>query len=196
MGFLAILVIALALGTDAFAMALGMGILNVRYKQIIIISLMILIFHIIMPLIGVYLGALAGSFIGRLAETIGALLLTFMGILMLREGFKSDDGDGIPKLLKSLGIVNKDGGKFSINIGFWGCIVLAISLSIDALTVGFGLGALNFNLVLTVLTIGLVAGIMTVLGFLLGKKVGSWLGDKAQIIGGVMLIGVGISMLL
>ena len=193
MDFLTILIIAIALGTDAFAMAIGIGACNIRYRQIIIISLVVLVFHVVMPLIGLYLGALVGSVIGNLAGIIGALLLALIGILMLREGIKGGDGDGIPMLLKPL--VNRDGGKLRVTVGFWGSIVLAASVSLDALTVGFGLGTLNFNLTLTVLTIGLVAGIMTALGFLLGKKVGDWLGDKAQIIGGVTLIGIGIKML-
>ena len=195
MEFLTVLVIAVALGTDAFSMAIGIGACNIRYRQIIIISLVVLVFHIVMPLIGLYLGVLAGSVIGRLAGIIGALLLAFIGVLMLREGLKGGDGDGVPKLLKSLGLVNRDGGKLRVTAGLWGCMVLGVSVSLDALTVGFGLGTLNFNLVLTVLTIGLVAGIMTTLGFLVGKKLGSWLGDKAQVIGGVILIGVAIKML-
>jgi len=193
--FLTVLIIAIALGTDAFSMAIGIGAFNIRYRQIIIISVVVLVFHMVMPLIGLYLGVLAGSIIGRFAEIIGALILAFIGVLMLREGLKGDDGgDGIPKLFKSLGLVNRDGGKLRVTVGIWGCTVLAASVSLDALTVGFGLGALDFNLALTVLTIGLVAGVMTALGFLVGKKLGSWLGDKAQIIGGVILICVAIKM--
>ena len=194
MDFLTILIIAIALGADAFAMAIGIGACNIRYRQVIIISLIVLVFHVVMPLIGLSLGTLVGNAIGDLAGIIGALLLTLIGILMLREGIKGDDGDGVPMLLKILGLVNRDGGKLRVTAGLWGSIVLAASVSLDALTVGFGLGALNFNLTLTVLTIGLVAGIMTALGFLLGKKVGDWLGDKAQIAGGVILIGIGIKM--
>ena len=193
MEFLTILIIAIALGTDAFSMAIGIGACNIRYRQIIIISLVVLAFHVIMPLIGLYLGVLVGSAIGRIAEIIGALLLAFIGILMLREGIKGGDGDGVPMLLKPL--INREDGKPRVIIGFWGSIILAASVSLDALTVGFGLGTLNFNLTLTVLTIGLVAGVMTALGFLLGKKLGSWLGDKAQIVGGVILVGIGIKML-
>ena len=195
MDFLTVLIIAVALGTDAFAMAIGIGTCNIRHRQIIIISLIVLVFHIVMPLIGLSLGALVGNVIGNVAGIIGALLLALIGILMLREGIKGDDGDGVPMLFKLLGLVNRDGGKLIVTAGLWGSVVLAASVSLDALTVGFGLGALNFNLTLTVLTIGLVAGIMTALGFLLGKKVGGWLGDKAQAIGGVILIGIAIKML-
>ena len=194
MEFLTILLIAVALGADAFSMAIGIGTCNIRYRQMIIISLVVLIFHVVMPLIGLYLGALAGSVIGRIAEIIGALVLAIIGILMLREGIKGDDGEGVSKALKSLGLVSKEGNVLTVTIGFWACIVLAAGVSLDALTVGFGLGTLDFNLTLTVLTIGLVAGIMTALGFLFGKKLGGWLGDKAQIVGGVVLIGVGIRM--
>ena len=78
--------------------------------------------------------------------------------------------------------------------GLGGMLVMAGSVSLDALTVGFGLGTLQVNLVLTVLIMGAVAGIMTLTGFLLGKKMGPWLGEKAQILGGVILIIIGIEM--
>ncbi|WP_028306503.1 manganese efflux pump MntP family protein [Desulfitibacter alkalitolerans] len=189
-----VLIIAVALGTDAFSMAIGIGACNIRYRQIIIISLVVLVFHIVMPLIGLSLGALLGRAIGRLAEIIGALVLAIIGVLMIREGIKGDEGEGVPMALKPFGLISRKGGKVRVTAGFWGIMVLASSVSLDALTVGFGLGALHFNLTLTVLTIGLVAGIMTALGFLFGKKVGGWLGDKAQVIGGVILVGIGIRM--
>ena len=194
MEFLTVLIIAIALGTDAFSMAIGIGACNIRYRQIIIISLVVLVFHIVMPLIGLSLGVLVGGVIGRLAEIAGALILMLIGILLLKEGIRGGDGGGVPAALKPLGLISKDRGNLRVTVGFWGCIVLAASVSLDALAVGFGLGTLNFNLTLTVLTIGLVAGIMTALGFLLGKKMGDWLGDKAQIVGGVILVGIGIKM--
>jgi len=78
--------------------------------------------------------------------------------------------------------------------GFGGLLVMASSVSLDALTVGFGLGTLQVNLALTVLIMGAVAGIMTFTGFFLGKKMGPCLGEKAQILGGVILIIIGIKM--
>lgn len=192
MEFITVLIIALALGTDAFSMAIGIGACGIRYRQIFIISLVVLVFHVIMPLVGLSLGVLLGRAIGRLAEIVGAMVLTFIGILMIREGLKG--GEGVSMALKPLGLVSKKGSNIRVTAGFWGVIVLASSVSLDALTVGFGLGALQFNLILTVLTIGLIAGIMTAAGFIFGKKIGGWLGDKAQMIGGAILVVIGMRM--
>lgn len=73
-------------------------------------------------------------------------------------------------------------------------ILAAASVSLDALTVGFGLGTLHANLAVTVITMGVVAGLMTGAGLILGRKVGAWLGEKAQFVGGIVLIAIGISM--
>jgi len=190
-----LMVIAVALGTDAFSMAVGLGACGIRYKQTIIISLAVLMFHIIMPLIGLSLGALLGRIAGQLAAVIGAVVLILIGIFMVRDGFKGDDGETAPLAMKFLGVIRKQGGNFRVAPGFWGIIVLASSVSLDALTVGFSLGALQFNLLLTVLTLGIVAGLMTALGFAGGKKLGCWFGDRAQIIGGLILVVIGIKML-
>ncbi|KUO51262.1 MAG: hypothetical protein APF76_17425 [Desulfitibacter sp. BRH_c19] len=194
MEFITVLIIAVALGTDAFSMAIGIGTYGIRNRQIIIISLVVLVFHVIMPLVGLSLGVLLGRAIGRLAAIVGSLVLAFIGILMIRGGIKGGQGDGVPMALKPLGFLNEKGNNIRVAAGFWGIIVLASSVSLDALTVGFGLGALQFNLILTVLTLGLVAGIMTAAGFIFGKKLGGWFGDKAQIIGGAILVAIGIRM--
>ncbi len=194
MELITVLIIAIALGTDAFSMAIGIGALGIRYRHIIAISLVILLFHIIMPLIGLSLGALLGKIIGSIAKILGSLVLAFIGVLMIREGIKGDDAGSVPMALKPLGLVTGKGEKIRVTAGFWGVLVLALSVSLDALTAGFGLGTLNFNLTLTVITFGLTAGIMTAIGFMFGKKLGGWFGDKAQLVGGIILVGIGIKM--
>ncbi|MDS1030349.1 manganese efflux pump MntP family protein [Bacillota bacterium LX-D] len=175
--------VAVALGTDAFSMAVGIGLVGIKWRRIIFISLLICAFHIFMPLIGLFLGSLLGKAIGRFASFIGAIVLLFIGIQMLREGLKSNKeltnvAEAIPKAYNSL----------------WEVMILALSVSLDALTVGFGLGTIQVSLQLTVLIMGLVAGLMTATGFLLGKKLGHWLGEKAQIIGGLILVLIGVKM--
>jgi putative Mn2+ efflux pump MntP len=193
MEFITVLFIAVALGTDAFSMAIGIGTCGIKYRQIFIISLVVLIFHIVMPLIGLSLGAFLGRVVGRLASILGSLVLGFIGIIMIRDGLKNDAGQSVPMALKPLGLVpGKENQK--VTTGLWGILILAFSVSLDALTVGFGLGALQFNLALTVLTMGIVAGIMTVIGSLFGKRLGNWFGDKAQLVGGIILVGIAAKM--
>lgn len=190
-----VLLVAVALGTDAFSMAIGIGLTGIRWRRIAMISGIVSLFHIFMPLTGLFLGSLLGKAVGQLASYIGAVVLIFIGIQMLREGFGEDTG------IMNFGVARKTiqvQGPYPVQVysGLWAMLVLAGSVSLDALTVGFGLGTLKANLALTVLIMGAVAGIMTATGFILGKRMGSWLGEKAQIVGGIILTIIGVKMFL
>ena len=76
------------------------------------------------------------------------------------------------------------GGEF----GLIPLVVLAGSVSLDALSVGFGLGTMGVNLWLTVAFFGTAAGLMTAAGFLFGKRLGRWLGSKADFVGAIILL--------
>lgn len=177
MSFATILLLAVALGTDAFSMCLGVGMTGVRRAQIIIISLTILVFHIVMPLAGWYVGQLAGSLVGRAAAIAGALILIFLGSRMLWDVYRRDREE--PRVA----LVNT-----------WGLLLLAASVSMDALSVGFTLGTHRVNLILVAITFGIVAGLMTLSGLLLGRLIGRWAGGKAQLAGGIILVAIGIKL--
>ena len=76
----------------------------------------------------------------------------------------------------------------------WGLLVLGASVSMDALSVGFTLGTRQVDLLLTALVIGVVAGVMTLAGLLLGRFVGRRTGEKAVLLGGVILVAIGIRL--
>jgi putative Mn2+ efflux pump MntP len=73
---------------------------------------------------------------------------------------------------------------------------LAVATSIDALVVGLSFAFAEINISTTCLTIGIIAFLATVLGFILGRKLGSLFGKRAEIIGGIVLIGIGVRILL
>lgn len=177
MDMLTILALAVALGTDAFSLSVGIGLGGVRLRQLIVVSLTVLAFHIIMPLIGYFVGEWFGS-MGRIANIAGALVLIFLGLKMIKESL---DG-GIPDQ-QSFVIANT-----------MGLVLLAGSVSLDALSVGFTLGTQRVNLSLAVITMGIVAGVMTAAGMVLGKYAGKFLGSKAEIFGGLVLLGIGIKL--
>jgi len=179
MSFTTILLLAVALGTDAFSMCLGIGMTGVRRGQILFISATILLFHIAMPLAGWYAGHLAGSLVGRAAGIAGALVLMYLGARMLWDVYRRDPEK--PKVAL-------------VNTG--GLLLLAASVSLDALSVGFTLGTVKANLLLVALVFGVVAGLMTLGGLLLGRILGSWAGEKAQLAGGLILLGIGIKLML
>ena len=195
MDFLTIFVASIALGTDGFSMAVGLGAIGIRRKQALMIALMVLVFHTLLPLIGLLLGSLLGKTMGKMAAIIGASVLILIGVLMLYESLpKQRKKEHTPIAMRIMGIITKKGERLQFTPGFLGIMALAVSVSIDALTVGFGLGTLQLNILLTVLIIGIIAGLMTIFGFFCGKKLGCWFGGKAQIIGGLILIAIGIKM--
>lgn len=180
MSIATVLALAVALGTDAFSMCLGLGMAGVTRRQIVIVSLTVLLFHIIMPLLGWYAGEFAGTLAGRAAGIAGALLLVYLGVKMIRSVWK--DGETLdPKVV----LVNT-----------WGLLLLAASVSMDALSVGFTLGTRQVDLPLTAGVIGVVAGAMTAAGLVLGRFVGARAGERAVLGGGVLLVGIGVRMII
>jgi putative Mn2+ efflux pump MntP len=75
-------------------------------------------------------------------------------------------------------------------------LTLSIATSIDALAVGLSFAFLKVNILTASLTIGITAFLITILGFLLGKKVGGFVGKRAELVGGLILIGIGVRILL
>lgn len=178
MSFFTLIILAVALGTDAFSLCVGIGMAGINRKQMLLIILTVLVFHIFMPLAGWYTGELAGNLLGRAASVIGSLLLIYLGFRMIQAVLLKEQGSGIKVL------------KFNLP----GLALLGASVSMDALSVGFTLGAQQVDLLRTALTIGLVAGVMTAAGLFLGRFISSVVGDRAQLLGGIILVGIGIKL--
>lgn len=182
-----IFAVAFALGIDAFSLSIGIGLSGVERKQIYLVSSVVAIFHILMPLIGLYLGQVLGNFVGPIASSFGAVVLIFIGGHTILGKIKEKNG--------SLGNATGTFDVLSINHPL-SLLLMATSVSLDALTVGFGLGALHFDLTLTVVIMGLVAGLMTLSGLVFGKKLSHTVGEKAELLSGLILIAIGIKLLL
>jgi len=185
MNYVSVLLVSIALGIDAFSVAIGIGLAGIKRKDFILVSLVVTAFHIFMPLVGLSLGSYLGQIAGPMASTIGALVLLAIGgstIWGSLRGLRDGEGHGPEKRL--VDITNP------ISL-----VLMAASVSLDALTVGFGLGTLQVHLLLTVLTMGVVAGAMTAGGLQFGKRLNSTFGEKAEIFGGIILILLGIKFL-
>ncbi len=185
--------VAVALGLDAFSVALGLGLSGVSrtFKTRFVGTVAVL--HVVMPLLGLYLGLAAGSFLGKWAAIVGAVVLAYIGLEMIRKGMESHQitarfGEARQKLFSQDQHVNL--------MGWSSVVVLGLSVSVDALAVGFGLGTTKFPIFYTVITTGIVAGIMTGLGWLGGKYFSEFFGKRAQALGGALLILLAIKMLL
>jgi len=185
--FYAILLVAIALGTDAFSLALCLALDKRSRGQLFLLPFFVAIFHIFMPLIGLWLGDFLGKSMGKTAAFIGALVLIFIGLQMLKDAWeKRSSGISCPNV--------KPLKQNSFPVGLWALMLISLSVSLDALTAGLGLGVMHVNLMLTVVTVGIVAGLMTFLGLAFGNKLGTWLGVKANFFGGTILIIIGIAM--
>lgn len=186
-----LLLLALALSMDAFAVSIGLG--AKHHNQTLKISLMAAIyfgvFQGVMPLIGYLGGRSVLGFIAQFAPWVACIILVGLGGKMLYEAIKGDDEDNETNALElantsELALTHKT------------MVTLAIATSIDAMAAGFTLNLLSVNAFVACLVIAIVTGIFSFAGVFLGKQSGTWLESKAEIFGGLVLIGIGIKMVL
>ena len=181
MSFLTIFLIAVGLAMDAFAVSVsnGISLTNFKVKDSIRQGLYFGAFQFMMPIIGWVLGVSVRQYIEAVDHWIAFILLGIIGINMIRECF-GDNEEG--------SVVNS----ISVNT----MILQAIATSIDALAVGISLAVLNTNIVYASSIIGVVAFLFSFFGGMIGKYIGGFLNKKAEFVGGLVLIGIGVKILL
>lgn len=175
--FLTILIMAIALGFDAFSLGIGIGMRGIRLLEIIKISVVIAIFHIAMPLTGMFMGHYVSSLLGDVATITGGGLLIVLGAHMVYSSMRGGETRSFD------------------HHTLWGLLVFALSVSIDSFSVGVSLGLFASDLLLTVMLFGTFGGVMSILGLLLGRRVGHWAGDYGEAFGGIILLVFGIKFL-
>lgn len=186
-----IILVAVILGADAFSLALGMALRGVSRSYELKFSGTVGIFHVFMPLIGLYVGLAAGNVLGVWAGRVGALVLVWLGIDMFIKGYRASRPKSY-KFNEAQKIIHTKQEKNQDN---WGAILLlATTVSIDALTVGFSLGTMKMPILATVIIMGITAGSMTLLGFRGGRLFGRLMGSYAQIAGGIILALLAVKM--
>lgn len=189
--FITVIIVAIVLGLDAFSLSLGMGCKGVPRSYEIKFATSVGIFHILMPLTGLYLGMAVGNILGVWAARLGAAILVCMGIMFIVKGYREIR----PRTLKfhqANDILSNHHDE--ISTGFISMIIMTFSVSVDALTVGFSLGTFQMPPLLTALVTGVVAGTMTVLGFAGGRFFNRLMGSYAGIGGGVILVGLAVKL--
>ena len=180
--FLSILLIALGLSADCFAVALSASISQrtSSFWQVFRVALSFGIFQAMMPVLGWLAGRTVVDLIANYDHWLAFGLLAFVGGRMLWESLHDSD-DKLRETDISKGLL---------------LLTLSIATSIDALAVGLSFAFLETNIVLASSTIGITAFLVTAISFVLGRKVGGVIGKRAEIVGGVVLIGIGIKILL
>jgi putative Mn2+ efflux pump MntP len=182
---ISIFLIGLSLSLDAFAVSISSGISDRGLKSFHILraSLFFGAFQFIMPVIGWLLGNAFVSYIEAFDHWIASVLLAFIGGKMLVGAMPRKNREGAAKKcvdLQSLGNL----------------FILAVATSIDALAVGLSFSMVNRNVYIPALIIGCITFGVCFLGFQFGKKVGLVFEAGSQIVGGVILIGIGVKILL
>lgn len=183
MGLITILLIAISLSMDAFAVAVSNGICihnfssENAFKQGIYFGL----FQFLMPLLGYFLGSSVKNYIEAIDHFIAFGLLSLIGINMIIESIKSKN-EIICENTEAM--TNKT------------LIIQAIATSIDALAVGISFAVLETNIIISCSIIGIVAFTFSFFGGILGKKAGKLLKGKAEILGGIILIFIGTKILI
>ncbi|WP_099159389.1 manganese efflux pump MntP family protein [Virgibacillus ndiopensis] len=167
---------SIALGMDAFSVSLGMGMQRIRLKRIALIGVIIGLFHMIMPFIGIILGKAISNQIGEITILIGGFLLLVIGAQMLFSAFNHE----ATKIVQPMGI---------------GLLFFALSVSMDSFSVGLSLGMSGVKTAIALFLFGAASMILTWIGMILGKKVHGLLGVYSEILGGSILCGFGLKLI-
>ncbi|MFC1567213.1 manganese efflux pump MntP family protein [Thermodesulfobacteriota bacterium] len=175
--------IAIALAMDAFAVSIvaGVNLKDVSFRQTFRLSWHFGFFQALMPVIGWSAGLSIRAYIEAYDHWIAFILLTLVGIKMIREAFQHEKEEKPPKdPTKGMTLV-----------------MLSVATSVDALAVGFSISMLNVSIWLPAVIIGIVAGMFTIIGLQIGKRIGSAarLGLYAEITGGIVLFAIGLKIL-
>jgi len=183
MSFLTLLFIAVGLGMDAFAVAISTGVKcrPIRPAQILRMSAAFGLFQFLMPLIGWLAGSTVIGQFQAYDHWIAFGLLAIVGGHMAWAGlFEHEDADkACPDPTRG-----------------WTLALLAVATSIDALAVGVSLSMLGYSLWYPAALIGVVAFFMTAVGMLIGAPLGVVFGKRMEVVGGLVLIGIGVKILL
>ena len=180
MGYLELLLIGVGLAMDAFAVSIckGLNMKTINKKHCFIIALFFGGFQALMPAIGYVLGAQFQETIASIDHWIAFVLLALIGGNMIHEALDNDEEEA----------------DASLNVKTM--FLLAVATSIDALAIGITFAFLKVNIIPAVCFIGIVTFIISFAGVKIGNVFGVRYKNKAEIVGGVILILLGLKILL
>ncbi len=221
MTFLQLIILAISLSMDAFAVAIckGLEMKKLCLKRAVLIAVFFGVFQGIMPLLGYFLGRGFQVYIESIDHWIAFILLAAIGGKMIHEALTGKDaeakakaeGEKCPetkverekcpgtefeaKKCPETDLVKDQNQLCPLNIRE--TFTLAVATSIDALVVGIALGLLpGVNIYMSAIAIGLITFIISLIGIIIGKSFGEKIKSKAEILGGLTLILIGLKILL
>lgn len=181
MTIIEILIIAVGVSMDAFAVSIckGLSVCRVRPRDVLSVALWFGGFQALMPLVGYFLGVSFADFVGSVDHWIAFILLGIIGGNMLKESFHRNGSCEVAS-----------------DFSFRTMLAMAVATSIDALAIGVSLAFLKVSIWQAVILIGLTTGAFSAVGILIGNMFGSRYKSKAEFAGGFILIAMGLKILL
>ncbi|HDP68355.1 MAG TPA: manganese efflux pump [Candidatus Marinimicrobia bacterium] len=181
MDFLALILIAVGLAMDAFAVSIGCGLTvpSPKRRNAFKIAFSFGAFQAVMPVIGWWVGRFFAQYIKKFDHWIAFGLLFLIGIRMIYNALKSGKCESVsnPTNFKTL-------------------FLLSIATSIDALIIGVTFAFLQIRIITPVLIIGIITFAMSSIGLLIGHRLGCYFEKRAEIFGGIVLVGIGVKILI
>ncbi|MBQ7668510.1 MAG: manganese efflux pump [Clostridia bacterium] len=180
MSIFEVFIIGIGLSMDAFAVSVckGLSMKKLDIKKALIIALYFGIFQAVMPLLGYLLGVAFTGLVENVDHWISFILLSLIGINMIKESLEATEE------------------KQNDSVDVKTMLILAIATSIDALAVGVTFAFLKTNLMLSISIIGVTTFVLSLIAVKVGNAVGDKLKGKAELLGGIILIGIGLKILL
>ena len=180
MGIIEVLLIAVGVSMDAFAVSIckGLAMKKATLKASMTCGLWFGGFQALMPIFGYFCGNVIANIVKSVAPIVGFVLLVLIGLNMIRESLTGDDEE------------------ITDHFSLKEVTLLAIATSIDAFAVGITIALVNDPILISAAIIGIVAFAFSIIGIHIGKRIGNYVGDKFEIVGGVILILIGIKILM
>ncbi|WP_158736990.1 manganese efflux pump [Alteribacillus sp. YIM 98480] len=178
-GWMILATMALALSMDAFSMSLAVAMRGAERVNKMLTSVIVGLFHMLMPFIGLYGGRLIASSFEKVAIITGGILLFVIGLQMMWTGWNDSEHTG--------GVIIPRGA---------GLMFFAVLVSLDSFSIGITLGILNASLIPVLLMFGLFSAFFTWIGLALGNRLQHTLGRYGEIFGGVILLSFGLKLIL
>ncbi|WP_062308128.1 manganese efflux pump MntP [Alicyclobacillus sendaiensis] len=171
-----IAMMAVALGMDALSLSIGVGLGAITRKEGLELALTIGVWHVMLTLVGLFFGDLVGHYLGHVARWFAALVILSLGLHMAYHTWKPSQ-EPPPRPLEN----------------WFGRMTFAASVSVDALSVGFGLGLKTVAYgVTSALAFGVASTLMCGVGLVIGRKFGRAIGRLGEMAGSVILILCGL----
>lgn len=182
MDLFSLLFIGIGLAMDCFAVSLGIGTGNIAlsFRPVFRLSFHFGLFQGMMTLLGWLVGSTIAQLIANFDHWVALGLLAWVGTRMIIDGFKKD----------------KDEKKRSDPSRGGTLVLLAVATSLDAMAVGLSLALVNVNIVISSLLIGMISALLSLLGLMLGHRLGVAFGKRMEIVGGLILNGIGLRILI